>query len=159
MKRTAYCSLDSVSKRLVDEAEKAMETAYNPYSGFYVGAALLSKNGEVITGSNVENAALGSTICAERAALLRANVQGIRIFDKLAIIARGDTFDTTEVTGPCGSCRQMLYESSQISERDFEVIMSTTRKDKIIIATIGELLPLGFGPKDLGKDISKYQRL
>jgi len=157
MKEIPYAKLDSTQQRMLDEATKVMETAYNPYSNFYVGAALLSQDDQIITGSNVENAAYGSTICAERAAILRANAMGIRTFDKVALIGRGKDFDTTEVTSPCGSCRQMLYESAQISEKDLEVIMSTTKKDKIIMATIEELLPLAFGPKDLGIDVKKYQ--
>jgi len=157
MKEVKYESLEGIQRELLFEAEKAMETPYNPYSHFYVGAALLSQNGQIITGSNVENAAYGSTICAERAAILRANAMRIRTFDKLAIIARGEGFDTKQVTAPCGSCRQMLFESSQISEKNLEIIMSTTKRDKIIVATIEELLPLAFGPKDLGINIKKYQ--
>ena len=149
--------LDLIQLELLHSAAEVMEKAYNPYSHFYVGAALLSKEGEIITGANVENAAYGSTICAERAAILKANSLGVRSFDKIAIIGRGEDFDTTEVTAPCGSCRQMLYESAQISETDLEFIMSTTKGDKIVIATIQELLPLGFGPKDLGIDIGKYK--
>ena len=132
MQEIKYEELDPIQQNLLDEAAEVMETAYNPYSHFYVGAALLSLDGQIITGSNVENAAYGSTICAERAAILRANAMGIRTFDKVAIIGRGENFDTTEVTAPCGSCRQMLFESSQVSERNLELIMATTRKDKII---------------------------
>jgi len=157
MKELKYLELDKLEKKLLNEAKKVMKTAYNPYSKFYVGAAILSQDGRIITGSNVENAAYGSTICAERAAILRANALGVRSYDKVAIIAKGQDFDTTEVSAPCGSCRQMLYESSQISEKNLEIIMSTTKKDKIIIATIEELLPLAFGPKDLGIDIKKYK--
>jgi cytidine deaminase len=157
MQEIKYEKLEKIQQKLLDEAAKVMNTAYNPYSHFYVGAAILSQDGQTITGSNVENAAYGSTICAERAAILRANAMGIRTFDKVAIIARGENFNTTEVTSPCGSCRQMLYESAQISEKNLEIIMATTQKDKVIIATIEELLPLAFGPKDLGIDIKKYQ--
>lgn len=157
MQNVKYETLDQLQKTLLAEAAKAMETAYNPYSHFYVGAALLSQDGQIITGSNVENAAYGSTICAERSALVRANAMGIRTFEKVAIIARGETFDATEVTAPCGSCRQMLYEAAQISEANLEVIMATTKKDKIVLATIEELLPLAFGPRDLGIELKKYQ--
>jgi cytidine deaminase len=158
MRQTTYDKLDYIQKRLLDKAEMVMPTAYNPYSHFYVGAALLSRDGRIIAGSNVENAAYGSTICAERSAILSANAMGVRTFDKVGIIARGETFDTTDVTAPCGSCRQMLFESAQISEKDLEVILSTTRKDKIIMTTINELLPLAFGPKDIGIDVKKYQQ-
>jgi len=157
MRLLTYESLTQVDKSLLTDAGIAMERAYNPYSGFYVGAAILSKEGLVVTGSNVENAAYGSTLCAERAAIVRANAQGIRMFQKIAIVARGERFDTKEVTAPCGSCRQMLYESSQISDLDLEVLMATTRKDKIVIATIGELLPLAFGPKDMGIDLTRFR--
>lgn len=157
MHKIRYSNLNEIQKQLLHEAKSVMNTAYNPYSRFYVGAALLSQDGQIITGSNVENAAYGSTICAERAAILSANARAIRTFDKVAIIARGDKFDTQEVTAPCGSCRQMLFESSQISDRDLEVIMATTKMDQILVATIGELLPLAFGPKDLGIDIKPYQ--
>ncbi len=157
IKHTNYQNLTNTEKELLDQAEKAMETAYNPYSHFYVGAAILSQDGRIVTGSNVENAAYGSTICAERAAILRANALGIRNFDKIAVIARGENFDSTEATGPCGSCRQMLYESAQVAGKNLEVITSTTKKDKIILATIKELLPLAFGPLDLGVDVKKYR--
>jgi len=158
MNTVDYKSLSDIEKELLCEAEKVMENAYTPCSGFFVGAALLTKDNKIITGANVENAAYGSTICAERAAILRANAEGYRMYKAIAIIARGKDFDTKEVTSPCGSCRQMLYESSQVSENDLEVIMSTTKKDKIIISTIKELLPLGFGPKDLGIDVKKWQK-
>lgn len=158
METKTYEQLDAFQKELLIAAEDAMPTAYNPYSKFYVGAALRAKSGSIIAGSNVENAAYGSTICAERAAIMKANAEGYRQFGAIAIIAKGESFDTTEVTGPCGSCRQMLFEAAQISGKNLEVIMSTTKKDKIVISSIEELLPLGFGPKELGIDIKKYQR-
>lgn len=158
MKTTTYEKLTEIEKKLLDEAEKAMENSYSPYSNFFVGAAILTKDNKMITGTNVENAAYGNCICAERGAILRANAMGHRTYKAIAIIAKGKDFDTKQVTAPCGSCRQMLYESSQVSELDLKVIMSTTKKDKIIIASINELLPLAFGPKELEIDIKKYQK-
>lgn len=158
MKNTNYNDLSKIQKTLVDEAKKVMETAYNPYSHFYVGAALHTNDNQVITGSNVENSAYGSSICAERSALLRANAMGKRMFDSIAIIARGEDFDIDEPTAPCGSCRQMLFEASQISGCDMEIILSNTNKDNIIITSINELLPLAFGPNNLNIDISKYRK-
>ena len=87
-----FSQLSKVEQELLNEAEKAMSTAYNPYSNFFVGAALLSKKGEIVTGSNVENAAYGSTICAERSAIVAANVRQIRQFTKVALIGKGLTF-------------------------------------------------------------------
>jgi len=158
MKRINYKDLPKDYKVLLKKAEKAMERAYNPYSGFSVGAALLTKEGKIITGANVENAAYGSSICAERSAIMRANTMGYRIFTAIAIIAKGKNFDTTETTAPCGECRQVLNEFSQISEYDFDVILSTSKKDKIEIWKISELLPKAFGPKDLGIDVKQYQK-
>jgi cytidine deaminase len=157
MKEVKYKQLNKDEKELLSAAEEVMQTAYNPYSEFFVGAALLSKDGEIVTGSNVENAAYGSTICAERSAILRGNAKGIREFSTLAIISKGKDFDTTEVSAPCGACRQMIYESSQISNRDIKIILSTTKKDKIITTSISELLPLAFGPKDLGMDLQRFK--
>lgn len=152
-----YYDLTDNQRKLLSEAEKVMENAYNPYSNFYVGAALLSNKGEIIVGTNLENAAYGSTICAERAAIASANSRGIRSFNKLAIIARGNGVDTTDITAPCGACRQVIFEFSQVSGIDTEIIMFTTKKDKITIATISEILALGFGPKDLGIDVQRFR--
>ena len=121
MKTTMYNNLTKVQRKLLDAAFTAMETAYNPYSHFYVGAALLTKNDKIITGSNVENAAYGSCICAERAAIVRANAMGHKQFKSIALIARSEDTETKEVISPCGSCRQMLFETSQVSEIDLEV--------------------------------------
>lgn len=153
-----YESLTENQKKLLDEAEKAMDRAYNPYSGFSVGAALLTKDGRVITGANVENAAYGSSICAERSAILRANAEGHRTFKAVAVIAKGKNSDTTEITAPCGECRQVLNEFAQVSEYDFDVILSTTKKDKIKILKLSQLLSLPFGPKDLKIDVRTYQK-
>jgi len=158
MKTTTYKDLSELQRKLLDAAATAMETAYNPYSHLYVGAALLTHDDQIITGSNVENASYGDCICAERAALLRANAMENRQYKSIAIIARWENTETKKITAPCGSCRQMLYEASQVSKNDLEVIISTTNKGKIVISSISELLPLAFGPKDLGIDVQKYQK-
>src|SRR3989338_2091194 len=158
MNQVTYDELSDLQRRAVGEALKTLENSYNPYSQFYVGACLFTPDGKLVSGTNFENSAYGSTICAERSAILRANAMGIRQFGGIAIIARGETFDTTEVTGPCGSCRQVLYEVSQISDCDLEVILSTSKKDKIVVTTIRELLTLAFGPLDLGIDIARFQK-
>jgi cytidine deaminase len=147
MQEASYEALPEDRVRLIEAAVRAMDTAYSPYSGFSVGAALLTTGGDIITGSNVENAAYGSTICAERAALLRANAMGHRAFTAIAVIARGRDGPTLTVTAPCGACRQMLFEASCVGRQDFEVILASTGREKIIVTTINELLPLPFGPK------------
>lgn len=144
MKETTYQLLEEQNKELLDAAEKAIETAYNPYSRFAVGAAILTSTGEVITGSNVENAAYGSTICAERAVVLRANAMGFKNFEKIAIIGKYRDEETEEITTPCGCCRQVISEFALFSGKNIEIIMSNTKKDRIMIANIDELLPLAF---------------
>lgn len=149
-KTIKYNDLNQIQKNLLDAADKVSKNSHSPYSHFQVGAALLCDDGEIITGTNFENAAYGSTICAERAAILRANSQGKRKFSRIAIIGRGRDFDTIDPVSPCGSCRQVIMEISQISNENIEIIMSNSKKDKIIISSIQELLPLGFGPQNLG---------
>lgn len=153
MKEVEFKNLSKQYQELLLSAEKAGETAYIPYSGFAVGAALLAVNGKIITGSNVENAVYSLSFCAERSALVRANALGERRFKALAIIAKSGK----EMITPCGSCRQVLFEFSRISGIDSEIIMSNPSKKKIVIARISELLPLGFGPKNMGLDVKKIQ--
>jgi len=130
------------------------------YSKFYVGAALLAKMDAgrgIITGSNVENASYGGTNCAERSAVFRANAEGYRVFESIAVIARGENFNCEEPTAPCGFCRQVLYEFSQVGEIDLEVLLSNTKKTKIWKTSISKLLPMAFGPKDLEIEVARYQ--
>lgn len=90
---------------LISYAKKAMGNAYAPYSGFSVGAALLTTEGEIFTGCNVENSSFGATICAERCAAMKAISEGYTSFSKIAIVSSSGTY-----TYPCGICRQFLSE-------------------------------------------------
>ena len=129
-------------RQLADLALDARKHAYTPYSNFNVGAALLCADGTVFTGCNVENAAYGSTICAERTALLKAVSEGHRDdWVAIAIAGKGEDY-----CWPCGSCRQMLYEFAP----DLRVIVARGDGD-IRVLTLAELLPCGFGPKSLEK--------
>jgi len=90
---------------LIKAARLARERAHAPYSHFKVGAALLSKTGQVFTGCNIENASYGLTICAERVALFKALSEGVQEFSKIVVVA-----DTEVLTPPCGACRQIIWE-------------------------------------------------
>ncbi|GAA6393065.1 cytidine deaminase [Clostridiales bacterium] len=127
-------------QELVDKAFEMHQYSYVPYSHFPVGAALLCGDGRVFTGCNVENAAFGSTICAERTALLKAVSEGCREdFLAIAIAGRGEDY-----CWPCGSCRQMLYEFAP----NLRVLCA--RGDGAFVETkLSQLLPHGFGPKSL----------
>ncbi|MCI9367856.1 MAG: cytidine deaminase [Oscillospiraceae bacterium] len=125
---------------LVDLAFTMLERSYVPYSKFPVGAALLCGDGTVFTGCNVENAAYGSTICAERTALVKAVSEGRRAFAALAVAGRSEDY-----CWPCGACRQMLYEFAP----DLTVLVA--RGDGAYVKLpLKELLPHGFGPSSLG---------
>src|SRR4030042_7048113 len=96
---TPYITLEQLTTQdrdLLDAATKAMEGAYNPYSNFFVGAALRISSGLIITGHNIENASFPATICAERVTVYRADAMDYRDYDAMAIITRGANFDTDE---------------------------------------------------------------
>lgn len=132
-------------KELLLKAVEARDFAYAPYSNHKVGAALLGKSGKVYTGCNVENAAYTPTNCAERTAIFKAVSEGERDFSAIAIVGGiGDTLSA--VCAPCGVCRQVLGE---FCDRDMPIIMGTP--EKIVVSTLGELLPLSFGKNDLNK--------
>lgn len=132
-------------KELLLKAVEARDFAYAPYSNHKVGAALLGKSGKVYTGCNVENAAYTPTNCAERTAIFKAVSEGEREFSAIAIVGGiGDTLSA--VCAPCGVCRQVLGE---FCDRDMPIIMGTP--EKIVVSTLGELLPLSFGKSDLNK--------
>ena len=122
------------SDHLVDAARRAREHAVAPFSGFKVGAALLTADGRVYGGCNVENASYGLTVCAERVALLKALSEGERAFTMIAVVA-----DTTDPTPPCGPCRQLLWEYCG----DIEVILANLERISARIR-LSELLPLPF---------------
>ncbi|MFH0798545.1 MAG: cytidine deaminase [Candidatus Woesearchaeota archaeon] len=138
-------------ERLLEEASNAMIDAYCPYSNFRVGAAILTSKGNIYRGANIENLAYGSTICAERSAICNANAHGERDYALVAIIAKNGPSSTIEPVAPCGACRQMLYEFAQLSKRDTQIIMSNTRMTKVVVASINELFPLGFGSTEFSR--------
>jgi len=125
--------------RLIEEAAEAMKRAYAPYSGFRVGAALLTKRGNVYSAANLENASSGASICAERVAIAKAASEGEREFEALAVVANAE-----EPVAPCGICRQTLLEFGE----EIKVIMANARGEAEI-ATAGELLPRGFTGRSL----------
>ena len=127
-------------RELVEKAFTMLEKSYVPYSHFPVGAALEGADGTVYTGCNVENAAYGDCICAERTALVKAVSEGCRSFTRLAVVGNGGDY-----CWPCGSCRQMLFEFAP------DLVVLVGRGDhEFVKLTLRELLPHGFGPESLG---------
>ena len=123
---------------LIQAALAASEHAYIPYSNYRVGAALLTNDGEVYAGCNVESASYTPTICAERTALVKAISEGRRDFSAVAVVTR-------DGGSPCGVCRQLLFEFSP----GMQVIMADLQGNVHQRVTLAELLPLGFGPANL----------
>ena len=125
-------------QELVAAALEARSRAYAPYSHYQVGAAVLTRDGSVVVGCNVENAAYPATICAERVALTSAVAQGKRDFVAIAVAtANGGT--------PCGTCRQVMAE---FCGNDFEIVLINS-KDEIKVFSLNELLPHSFGGEGL----------
>jgi len=124
-------------KGLISEAKEARKRAYVPYSNFAVGAALLTKSGQVYRGCNVENAAYGLSICAERVAVFKAVSAGEKDFKAIAIVSE-------TMAMPCGACRQVLAEFGD----DIQVIVANTEGEHRVF-TAKELLPHSFSSKDL----------
>lgn len=130
---------------LISLAIKACKNSYSPYSKFRVGAALLTNDGSVYTGCNIENASYSATICAERTAFFKAVSEGKKSFKKLAIVGMSD-FEISEYTAPCGVCRQVMRE---FCDDNFEIILVKS-ENKYKAIKLSELLPYSFTNESLG---------
>lgn len=128
--------------KLMEEAKKARENAYVPYSKFKVGAALLTKDGKVYHGCNIENAAYSMCNCAERTALFSAYAVKDTEFTALAVVA-----DTERPCSPCGACRQVIAE---LCPKDM-IVYLTNLKGDVQEITVEQLLPGAFSPEDLNE--------
>lgn len=132
-------------QEMIDLAIEQLKYSYTSYSGFKVGAALLTKDGKLYTGCNIENAAYTPTNCAERTAFFKAVSEGERAFEAICVVGGKDGI-LTEYAVPCGVCRQVMMEFC--SPETFKIILATSR-EQYEIFTLKELLPLGFGPDNL----------
>ncbi|SCU89484.1 LAME_0E03796g1_1 [Lachancea meyersii CBS 8951] len=128
---------------LKDNAIKARELSYSPYSTFRVGCCIMTKAKACILGANVENASYGAGICAERTAIVKAVTSG-HANDWLCLAISGDALETC--ISPCGICRQAIREFASL---ELPIVMFNGDGSKFIIKSLQELLPLSFGPDDL----------
>ncbi len=135
---------------LVKLARKMTDDAYAPYSAFYVGAAILLENGEIIKGSNQENGAYPSGLCAERVAAFAAsaNHPGVSM-KKIAICANSNRLEAKEPVSPCGACRQVLLEYENLQEEPIKILLAGKNGKVIVIEKVDDLLPLSFSGNDL----------
>ena len=127
------------TQELIDAAKAVREMAYAPFSNFKVGAAVRTKSGKIYTGCNVESASYGLTVCAERIAIWKAVSEGEREFEHVAVVT-----DTEELTPPCGTCRQIIWEFCG----DIPVTFSNL-KGKTETVMMKEILPRAFDTKFL----------
>ena len=132
-------------EEMIGLAIEQLAYAYTPYSGFKVGAALLTSGGKYYTGCNIENAAYTPTNCAERTAFFKAVSEGERSFQAICIVGGKDGV-LTEYAAPCGVCRQVMMECCD--PETFRIILAVS-KEQYDVFTLKEMLPLGFGPLNL----------
>lgn len=130
-------------QELMQVAVEARKSAYAPYSGFFVGAALLTRNGKLYTGCNIENASYTPTNCAERTAFFKAVSEGEREFEAIAIVG-GKGEMPSDFCAPCGVCRQVMTE---FCDGDFRILLGTP--EKFEVHSLRSLFPLSFGKDDL----------
>ncbi len=133
-------------KKLVAAALQAKERSYSPYSQFHVGAALLSSQGEIFTGCNIENASYSPTNCAERTAFFKAVSEGVKDFTAIAI-AGGPKGGEADYCYPCGVCRQVMMEFCKPNTFKVYIVLNENEWKEY---TLSQLLPFGFSPADLG---------
>lgn len=155
--RTFTCSFERLPSRedvkpeikpLIDACLEAMQTAYAPYSGFRVGAALLLENGVIVIGNNQENAAYPSGLCAERVAFFAAGAQhpNVRVI-AAAVVASSAQYTHGEPVTPCGGCRQSMLEYELKQQKDIPLYMISPSGEITISPSIKQLLPLHFESK------------
>ncbi|MBC8062170.1 MAG: cytidine deaminase [Clostridiaceae bacterium] len=129
-------------KELIIQAIKAKENAYVPYSNFKVGSAILTEDGTMYTGCNIENASLGATNCAERTAIFKAVSEGHKVIKAIVIVGNVNSH-----TFPCGICRQVINE---FAAEDIKIIVAKNESE-YLVKTMEEILPGAFSKEDLGK--------
>ena len=136
---------NEMTEKLIEIAVDMTKMSYSPYSHFRVGAALLAKNGQIYTGCNIENAGYTPSNCAERTAFFKAVSEGVKEFQAIAVVG-GLNGELKQLAAPCGVCRQVMMEFCD--PKTFQIIMATD-KEHYRMMSLEELLPMGFGPKNL----------
>lgn len=137
--------MKDINKELMKKAIEATKFSYVPYSEFRVGAALLTKDGTIYTGCNIENASYTPTNCAERTAIFKAVSEGVTEFSKIAIVG-GPKGNLLDQCPPCGVCRQVIAE---FADNDFELILGNSEDNFVVYKFFEEVFPLSFTKKDL----------
>jgi cytidine deaminase len=156
----SFENLSKNNQNLIKAAIDVAKNAYNIYSQFYVGAAVITKSGNIYSSCNMENASYGVSICAEPGCIQSAISAGDPEIITIAVAGGRRDETTHEITTPCGRCRQIIFECSQISKSNINIICTDLTLSKIIQTDIETLLPYAFGPDNLKMsfEIEQYKK-
>jgi len=150
-----FVNLDETEKRIFNKLSAIIDNSYNPYSKFYVASAVLAEDNKIFYGVNIETCAYTS-ICAERVAIGNAVTNGYYKFKSIFILAKSDYFRVKTISGPCGVCRQVIYEFSELIKRDIRILIADSDLKNILVTSVKKLHPISFGPRLCGGDYIKY---
>ncbi len=150
--RAKFNDLTAIEKELIQRSKDALKDAYAPYSGFLVGSSVLLSDGKIISANNQENVAFPSGLCAERVVLFNAgaNYPNLEI-DVIAVSAKSNLYEITDVISPCGACRQVMAEYQQKQNKKIKILLHLNNDEVLIFSSIDDLLPLLFTNPNLKK--------
>ena len=150
--RAKFNDLTAIEKELIQRSKDALKDAYAPYSGFLVGSSVLLSDGKIISANNQENVAFPSGLCAERVVLFNAgaNYPNLEI-DIIAVSAKSNLYEITDIISPCGACRQVMAEYQEKQNKKIKILLHLNNDDVLIFSSVDDLLPLLFTNPNLKK--------
>ena len=150
--RAKFNDLTVIEKELIQRSKDALKNAYAPYSGFLVGSSVLLSDGKIISANNQENVAFPSGLCAERVVLFNAgaNYPNLEI-DIIAVSAKSNSYEITDIISPCGACRQVMAEYQEKQNKKIKILLHLNNNDVLIFSSVDDLLPLLFTNPNLKK--------
>ena len=150
--RAKFNDLTVIEKELIQRSKDALKDAYAPYSGFLVGSSVLLSDGKIISANNQENVAFPSGLCAERVVLFNAgaNYPNLEI-DIIAVSAKSNLYEITDIISPCGACRQVMAEYQQKQNKKIKILLHLNNDEVLIFSSVDDLLPLLFTNPNLKK--------
>tara|TARA_B100001769_G_C21637613_1_gene356028 strand:+ start:48 stop:536 length:489 start_codon:yes stop_codon:yes gene_type:complete len=150
--RAKFNDLTVIEKELIQRSKDALKNAYAPYSGFLVGSSVLLSDGKIISANNQENVAFPSGLCAERVVLFNAgaNYPNLEI-DIIAVSAKSNSYEITDIISPCGACRQVMAEYQEKQNKKIKILLHLNNDDVLIFSSVDDLLPLLFTNPNLKK--------
>ena len=150
--RAKFNDLTVIEKELIQRSKDALKDAYAPYSGFLVGSSVLLSDGKIISANNQENVAFPSGLCAERVVLFNAgaNYPNLEI-DIIAVSAKSNSFEITDIISPCGACRQVMAEYQEKQNKKIKILLHLNNDEVLIFSSVDDLLPLLFTNPNLKK--------